>query len=182
MRISAIRMAIVAALFAAFALVGTASASAATPSCATSGTIKLSPGLTNEATVQNVQIKGTLSGCGEETGVTTGKFQIHFKTAEPIDCATLASEGVGAAAEENSILIKWKKVGNSHGTASVPITEVPNSPLTGAITSGPFEEGAVSGALSESYTGGPTCGVVPEGKKKAKKVNKGTFSGTLSVS
>jgi hypothetical protein len=187
MRTTAIRSAMVAALLAAFAMVGTASASAASTTCSASGTIKLSPGLTNEPKVQNVTIKGSLSECaGEESEVTSAKFNAHFKTAEPISCETLTGEGVGAAAEENKIILKWKPKpkgsGNSQGPVSLLITEVPGALLSGRIESGPFEEDAISGSLSQSYTGGPTCGVAPEGKKKAKKVNKGTVTGTVSIS
>jgi hypothetical protein len=180
------RMAAVAALMGAFALVGTASASADTTSCNTSGSIKLSPGLTTTASVQNVTVKGALTGCsGLESEVTEGKFLAHFKTAEAISCETLLSPlGVGAAAEENKIVLKLKPKsgGNPQGTFSVGIHEG-TSPLSGEITSeGAFSQDAIGGEITQSYTGGTTCGVAPEGKKKAKKVNKGTFAGTFSVS
>ena len=136
--------------------------------------------------MQNVQIKGSLSGCAStESTMTEGKFQAHFKTAEPISCATLTSEGVGAAAEENKLIIKAQAErfgGNPMGTASLPILEGEGA-LSGTITSeGPFFEDVVSGALTQAYTGGPTCGVTQKAKKKAKKVSKGTVSGTLSIS
>ncbi len=179
------RMAAVAALMGAFALEGTASASADSTSCNTAGSIKLSPGLTTTPTVQNVSVKGSLSECvSVESEATEGKFLAHFKTAEPISCATLASGGVGAAAEENKIILKLKPKGggNPQGTFSTEVREG-SSPLSGTITSeGPFFEDTVGGSITQAYTGGATCGVVPEGKKKAKKVNKGTFTGTLSVS
>jgi hypothetical protein len=177
-----IRLVVVGALLAAFAMVGTASASAASTSCEASGKIKLSPGLTNTPTTQNVQVKGTLTNCTSvESEVTSGKFQLHFKTAEPIDCATLKTVGVGAAAEENKIILKWGSAGNSQGPASLLITEEPGAALTGSITSGPFEGGTVSGSLSQKYTGGATCGE-SSGKKKGKKVSKGTATGTIAVS
>jgi hypothetical protein len=180
------RMAAVAALMGAFALIGTASASADTTSCSTSGSIKLSPGLTTTSSVQNVTVKGALTGCsGVESEVTEGKFLAHFKTAEAISCATLASGGVGAAAEENKIVLKLKPKsgGNPQGTFSVEVREAGPSPLSGEITSeGAFFEDHIGGEITQSYTGGATCGVAPEGKKKAKKVNKGTFTGTFSVS
>lgn len=179
------RMAAVAALMGAFALVGTASASADSTSCNTAGSIKLSPGLTTTPTVQNVTVKGSLSECvSVESEATEGKFLAHFKTAEAISCATLASGGVGAAAEENKIVLKLKpkEGGNPQGTFSTEVREG-SSPLSGTITSeGAFFEDTIGGSITQAYTGGATCGVVPEGKKKAKKVNKGTFTGTFSVS
>ena len=184
MRISTLKLSVVGSLMAAIAMTGAASASADTTTCSASGTIKLSPGLSATPTVQNVQIKGSLSGCAStESTMTGGKFQAHFKTAEPISCATLTSAGVGAAAEENKLIVKGapKGSGNLMGTVSLPILEG-SCALSGTITSeGPFFEDVVSGSLTQAYTGGPTCGVA-EGKKKAKKVSKGTVSGTLSIS
>jgi hypothetical protein len=57
--------------------------------------------------------------------------------------------------------------------------------LGGTISSGPFHEDALGGSLTQAYTGGPTCGQETEHKgkkKKGKKVNKGTVSGTLTIS
>ena len=182
MRTYIVRLSILASLILAVAMTGAASASADTLSCTAAGSIKLSPGLTSTPTVQNVQIKGSLSECsGTETEVKEAKFQAHFKTAEPVSCATLTGPGVGAAAEENKLIIKFKHVGNSMGTVSVPITEVPGAAVTGLISEGPFVEDAISGTVSQTYTGGAKCGVA-EGKKKAKKVSKGTLAGTLSIS
>jgi hypothetical protein len=157
-----------------------ASASAATATCETSGTIKLSPGLSNTAQVQNVSIKGTLSHCsGEESSVTGGKYVAHFKTAEPVTCAVLT--GAGAPEAESNIVLKWspKGQGNSMGTFTLPVTEVPGASLGGLVESGLFAGASISGTVSETYTGGAKCGV-SEGKK-AKKVEKGTFSGSLTV-
>ena len=69
------RLAIVAGAVAAMALAGTASANAASTSCNAGGLIKLSPGLGTEAQVQNVTVKGTLSGCeSSESKASEGKF------------------------------------------------------------------------------------------------------------
>ncbi len=137
--------------------------------------------------MQNVQIKGTLSGCsGEESSeVTGGSFQIHGKT-EAIACAALKS---GAATDQGPIKLKWKPTpaagSQSQGTVSVQLIEGAGF-LTGLITSGPFGDDDLIGGervLTQVYTGGPECGKETEHKgKKAKKVNKGTVSGTLSIS
>jgi hypothetical protein len=180
MRIS--RLAVVAAVVSALCLAAAASASADSTSCTAAGTVKLSPGLTETPQVQNIQIKGTLSGCvSVESTVTEGKFQIHEKTAEKVTCKALTE---GAASTEASITLKWKpkpeEGPNSAGSGGVSLVEGPAA-LTGTISSGPFHEDTLGGSLTQSYTGGATCGV-PQGKKKAKKVNKGTVSGTLSIS
>ena len=78
-------------------------------------------------------------------------------------------------------MIKWGEgFGNSHGRLSLPLTELPTT-ASGLIQCGPFTEGVVSGSAEQSYEGGATCGVA-SGKKKAKKVSKGSLSGTLSIS
>ncbi len=155
------------------------SASAATPvTCEASATVKLSPGLGNSPQVQNVTVKGTLKNCaGEGSTVTGGTFIGHLKTGE-VTCASLLSLG---EADSGTIVIKWapKGQGNSLGSFAMPLTEQPVA-LGGLVEQGPFAEAAISGSVTQSYTGGTTCGVA-EGKKKAKKVNKGTLAGSLTV-
>jgi len=51
--------------------------------------------------------------------------------------------------------------------------------LAGALTSGPYSRPSLSGTVSEKFAGGSTCGVPEEGKKKAKAVKKGTFTGSV---
>ncbi len=158
--------------------VSTASASAATATECTgnSGTIKLSPGLSETPQVQNISIKGTLSGCSGEEGFTGASYNAHLKTADAVSCSVLTE--AGAAEVETNINIKWSGV--SSGTFSMPLTEVPVS-LGGTLTSGPFSGESIAGTVSQTFTGGATCGVSTAGKKKpkkAKKVNKGSFTGS----
>ena len=180
------RFMVVAAAVSGLCLAATASASADSTSCTAAGSVKLSPGLTETPQVQNIQIKGTLSGCVSiESTVTEGKFQIHEKTAGPVTCKALTE---GAASTEASITLKWKpkpeEGPNSAGSGGVSLIEGPAA-LSGTISSGPFNEDALGGSLTQAYTGGPTCGQETEHKgkkKKGKKVNKGTVSGTLTIS
>ncbi|HTR72577.1 MAG TPA: hypothetical protein VMG80_03200 [Solirubrobacteraceae bacterium] len=152
----------------------------ATTTCENSGTIKLSPGLSNTATVQNVTIKGKLSNCSStESAVTEGKYVAHLKT-EAVTCAVLAGEGA-LLTESNVVFnLKPKEGGNPMGTFDFPVTEKAGVSLSGLVESGAFEGGAIGGSVSQAYAGGETCGI-PNGKKKAKKVNKGTFTGSLSL-
>lgn len=177
MRVRLGGVAAVAGLVCAIAMVSTASASAASTTCNTnSGTIKLSPGLSESPHVQNVTIKGALSECsGEE--VTGATYVAHLKTTEAVTCSALT--GAGAAEEEGTIVVKWspKGQGNSKGSFSMPLTEAPVA-IGGALESGPFSGDSLAGTVSQNYTGGPTCGVAPEGKRKAKKVSKGSFTGS----
>ncbi len=173
-------------LFMVLAAIGvlgaTASAASAPPNttCETSAKIKISPGLTNTPKEQNVSIKGTLSNCsGEENpAVTGGKYNATLKTA-PITCSALTA---GAPAEGKLIL---KLGGNQQGTLMLSVLEG-TTPLTGSLEEpGPFGTESISGSVAESYTGGPGCGatVIKKGKEhKAKAVNKGTYSGTLTIS
>jgi hypothetical protein len=155
------------------------SANAATTTCAgNTGMIKLSPGLSESPQVQNITVKGTLSECsGEGSTLTGAKYVAHLKTAEPVTCSALA--GPGAPEEGGTIVIKWspKGQGNSLGSFSMPLTEVPGVSIGGTLESGPFSGDSIAGAVSQTFTGGATCGVA-NGKKKAKKVNEGVFTGT----
>lgn len=179
MRMRGVTLTVAAVLASAAAMAVSASASAATTTCTNAGTIKLSPGLEGTAKVQNITIKGTLSECkGEGSTATGGTYVAHLKTTEPVSCSALT----GSAPAEGTIVVKWtpKGEGNSKGTFTMPLTELPTT-LGGKIESGPFAEGAISGTVTQKYTGGASCGVA-NGKKKAKKVNKGTLSGTLTIS
>jgi hypothetical protein len=182
MRITFTRLSLLTALISAFGLMTAfaASASADSITCNTSGSIKLSPGLSETPTVQNVQLKGSLSSCsGEETTVKGGKYNAHLKTAEPITCAALSGSGA-AETPESGIILKWSPHGggNSLGTFSMPITEL-LSTLSGKITSGQFNEDTISGNVLQSYSG--KCGG-ESGKHKAKKVKKGNYKGSITVS
>ena len=159
-------------LLSATALLGasTASATLEGTSCSENGgTIKLSPGLTETPMVQNVSIKGRLSGC--TNGVFAGKYVAHLKSTNALTCAALTSGGEVAT---GTIVLKWspKRHGNSNGFFGVKLTETPGAALSGGIEKGPFETGTISGSMTQKYSG--TCG--------HKKVNKGTFTGTFTIS
>ena len=57
------------------------------------------------------------------------------------------------------------------------LSEAPSVAFSGETTAGSFSPLTFSGTATESYEGGPTCGV-PNGRKAAKAVKKGTFAGT----
>jgi hypothetical protein len=158
-----------------------ASASAATATCTgATGKIKLSPGLSETATVQNIAVKGELTGCTGEGAKESYKFQIHAKTAEAVTCAALTSGALSG--EGSTLLIKAPGEGNSSGSVSFQLIEGAGTFSSGTLSGGPFT--SASGSLTQSYTGGATCGqpVITEknGKvheKAAKKVNKGVVTG-----
>jgi hypothetical protein len=160
-------------LMSATALFGasTASATLEGTSCSgNGGTIKLSPGLTETPQVQNISIKGTVSGC--TNGVFSGKYVAQLTTTNAVTCAALTSGGEVAT---GTIVLKWspKRHGNSMGFFGIGLTEAPESPITGGIEKGPFEGASISGSMTQKYMG--TC----PGKKK---VRKGTFTGTFNIS
>lgn len=177
------RLVAVAALVGACCLAATASASAATATCTgATGKIKLSPGLSETAAVQNIQVKGELTGCTGEGAQESYKFQIHAKTAEAVTCAALTAGALSG--EESTILIKSSGEGNSAGSVAFQLIEGEGAFSSGPLSGGAFEGGSASGTLTESYTNGANCGkaIVTEkhGKiqeKPAKKVNKGVVSG-----
>src|ERR1019366_5237256 len=151
-----------------------AGASGGTTCSGNSGSIKLSPGLQESAQVQNITIKGTLSGCTGST-VTGGSYLAHLKTTNPARCAALGSAGEAAT---GSMVIKWspKGQGNSNGTFSMPLTALAGVSIGGTLESGPFATLGISGTVSQSFAG--TCGGSGKGKKKGKKVKDGTFTGS----
>lgn len=176
MRTRFVRLCLAGALIAPFALIGTSEtpAFAATETICTtnSASIKLSPGLEAIPQVQNVLVKGTLSGCSGGT-VASASYVAHLKTSKPIGCeAFQAGEGLATG----TIVVKWapKGQGVSHGTVTIPIGNV-SGDITGKLESGPMAGLGVYGPISESFG---SCGVVPEGSKKAKKLKTGTLSGS----
>ncbi len=178
MRTRFARLSALAALAVPLGAMGASAAPAAaaegTTCAGNSGTIKLSPGLTNTAKAQNIVVHGTQSGC-VGGGVTKGSYVAHLKTVNAVTFAALKSPGEPTAAESSTV-IKWG-AGNSHGTFSMPLTESPGISIGGTLSGGPFEGMSVSGTVSQTFTGGATCGVA-EGKKKAKAVKSGTFTGS----
>jgi hypothetical protein len=143
------------------------------------GTIKLSPGLSETPHAQNITLKGELKGCGGPSPAESATFVAHLKTTEEVTCLALASLSAEPTTAPVSAVVKWapKEAGTSHGSLIVPITEAGEATFGGSLQGGPFSSpGAVNGALFESFAGGPTCGLA-EGKKHAKPVKSGTFSG-----
>lgn len=133
------------------------------------GTLTLSPGLTNTAAVQTVKIKGLMSGCTSEPFAEV-KYSAALKTAGMVGCSALqaAGEPVSGAAK-----FKWTpkaKPASSTGTLGMLLTEQPSVAFSGEITAGSFSPLALSGGISETFTGGSTCAT--------KAVKKGTFTGT----
>jgi hypothetical protein len=140
------------------------------------GTIKLSPGLTDAAAVQTVKLKGMLTGCTGEP-FTEVSYKATLTTAHAVSCSAL--DGAGEAAI-GSAKLKWRpkaKPATATGRLSLVLSEEPSVALSGETTSGSFSPLTLAGAVSETYEGAETCGVA-EGKKKVKAVNKGTFTGT----
>ncbi len=138
------------------------------------GTVTLSPGLTDREKVQTMKIKGTLTGCagGPFTEVS---YTATLKTAGPVSCSVLTGAGEPAT---GAAKYKWTpKAKASTGTVSMPLTETPDMPFSGEVTTGSYAPLTLTGTATESYTGGATCGE-KVGKKAAKPVKKGTFSGS----
>jgi hypothetical protein len=143
-----------------------------------SGTIKLSPGLTETPQVQSITIKGELKGCDGPAEPTEGGYVAHLKTSEEVTCSTLTSISSEPTTTPVSLAVKWspKAGGNSHGAFVVPLTEGGGN-LQGTLEGGPFAtaQSMFAASLSESFSGGPTCGV-PPAKGKAKAIKSGTFA------
>jgi hypothetical protein len=138
------------------------------------GTVALSPGLTDTATVQTMKIKGTLTGCTDEP-FTEVKYTAKLKTAGPVSCPVLAGAAEPAAGDAK---YAWTpKVKGSTGPLSMQLAETPDIAFSGEVTSGSHAPLALTGVVTESFTGGATCGE-SVGKKAPKPVRNGTFSGS----
>lgn len=173
MRITFLRLAVTAALLSSTALAGAFAA----PSYASSGTIctgnqgsiKMSPGLVaatpehTTAQVQNITIKGVLSGCTGST-VSGAKYVAHLKTSGPVDCSVL---GTGETAS-GSVVVKWtpKGQGNSHGTMTMALG-ASSTVMEGKLEAGPLEGLGIYGPIAQSFG---ACG--------GKKLKLGSFSGS----
>jgi hypothetical protein len=139
-----------------------------------SGTITLSPGLKDTPAVQTMKINGKLTGCAGEP-FTTAKYTATLKTTGPVSCSALKAAGETAA---GAAKYRWTpKAKGSAGTLSMLLTETPSSAFLGEVATGPYSPLTFSGTVSESYTGGATCGE-KVGKAAAKAVKKGTFTGS----
>jgi hypothetical protein len=143
-----------------------------------SGTIKLSPGLTETPHVQTITVKGKLAGCDGPAEPSAGTYVAHLTTTEEVTCSTLGSLSSEPTTTPVSLAIKWSPagIGNSHGSLVMGLTEAGGS-LEGTLEGGPFEQPQkiFAASLYESFSGGPTCGV-PPAKGKAKPVKSGTFA------
>jgi hypothetical protein len=182
MRTMFMRLSVAAALLSPLAMMGVsvapadAAGSAGAICSGISGSIKLSPGLEAAPQVQNIVIKGSLSGCTGST-VTSATYLAHLKTTNPVDCATLSSSGPATG----TVVIKWspKGQGDSQGTLSLPLTDAPGARMTGALTNGPFAGLGFFGTVSQTFPG--ACGESATGgkkPKKAKKIKDGTLTGS----
>ncbi len=147
-------------------------------SCTTnSGTVKLSPGLSNTAAVQTLKIKGTLSGCTGEA-FTELSYKATLTSAGPLSCAALTGTGEAAT---GSATYKWMpkaKPATATGPLSFALSESPSVGFSGEVATGSFSPLSFAGVTTASYEGGSKCGVA-EGKKAAKPIKKGAFSGTV---
>ncbi len=158
---------------------GTASISytvVAQPTCTgNTGTITLSPGLTDTAAVQTMKVKGTLTGC-VATPFTRVTYTATLKTAGPVSCPVLKTAGEPVT---GATKYKWTPTAKaSTGTLSMPLTETPEIAFSGEVTTGPHSPLTLTGTATEKYTGAALCGV-PQGKLGVVKVvKKGTFTGS----
>lgn len=140
------------------------------------GMVTLKPGLTDAAAVQTLKIKGTLSGCTGEL-FTEVSYKATLTTANAVSCSVLSGASEMASGPAR---FKWTpkaKPSTVTGPLNLVLSETPSGWFHGEITAGLFSPLTLSGIASETYEGGAKCGVA-EGKKKAKAVKKGTFTGS----
>jgi hypothetical protein len=140
------------------------------------GKATYSPGLTDTPTVQTVKLKGSLSGCSG-AAYTSATYTAVLRTTGPIACSALTSSPGEPA--NGTLNVKWRpkgKASNSTGAINIDVTSVPNAPIGGTLSTGPFSPSTLSGSMSETFAGAETCGVTKKGK--VKPVKKATFTGS----
>ena len=146
-----------------------------------SGTIKLSPGLTDSPSIQSITVKGRLTGCEGVNDATEASYLAHLTTAEAVSCAALASTP-GEATAPVSLAVKWvpAELGKSIGALSMPITESAPVTLGGVLEGGPLAKplGITGGTVWESFKGAVSCGVAAPHKTVPVPVKSGTFAGS----
>ncbi len=139
-----------------------------------SGTVSLSPGLTDTATVQTIKIKGTLTGCADEP-FSEAKYAATWKTAGAVSCSVLKAAGEPAT---GAAKYTWTpKAKTSTGILGMKLTEMPDTAFSGEVTTGSYVPLTLTGFVTESFTDGATCGE-KVGAKTAKPVKNGKFSGS----
>jgi streptogramin lyase len=142
--------------------------------CTATGTVTLSPGLTNTPAVQTMKIKGTLTGCTGEpfTGVS---YTATLTTVGPVACSVLNGAGEPASGATNYKWTPKATPSKATGTLSMLLTETPGKTFSGSVKVGAYSPLTLSGTAREGYTGGATCGQ-PVGGKAARVVKTGTFN------
>jgi hypothetical protein len=138
--------------------------------------VTLSPGLTDTPAVQTLKIKGTLTGCSGES-FTGATYKATLTTTEKVGCPVLKGAANWPLVGRASSGAPKTKPSTTTGTLGILLTETPSVAFSGELTADPFSPVALSGKTSMTFTGGTTCGVA-QGKKKAKAVKKGMFTGT----
>jgi hypothetical protein len=176
MRGALVRLSVAAALLTPMSAMGVlaAPASAAGTACTGStGSVTFSPGLTDaSAKLQNIVIKGTLTGCTGST-VTSASYVAKLKSSKAATSSSLAVAGESAS---GSVVIKWSPKGQGNSTSSLTLTETGGTGATfgGLISSGPFSGLGISGAaeaFAPSFKGsGAPC-------SKKNPLKSATFTG-----
>jgi hypothetical protein len=143
-----------------------------------SGSIKLTPGLSETPHVQEIALKGSLKLCDGPAEPTEATYVAHLLTTEEVTCSTLDSLSVEPTTSAVSFAVKWLPLGSgkSVGQLLVPLTEA-GGDFHGELEGGPFAgpRSVFASSLWESFKGAATCGV-PSPKGVVKPVKSGTFA------
>jgi hypothetical protein len=139
------------------------------------GTVRLSPGLTDTPAVQTIEIKGALTGCTGEPFAEVS-YKATLTTTGPVSCSVLAGPSESAT---GSAKYEWtpKSKPSTAGRLSLVLSETPSVAFFGETTAGSFSPLTFAGSVTETYEGGSKCGM-SQGKNAAKPVKQGNFTGT----
>ena len=141
-----------------------------------SGTIKMSPGLSETPHVQTIKVSGTLAGCEGPSVPESASYSLKEQTTEPVTCSYLQQSTTTPTTTSGKFAVTWaEKEGVSTGTLTLPISEASLTGISGTLGGGPLSASTPINA-SSIYETFPPCGV-PQGKKGTiKPIKTGTFS------
>ena len=141
-----------------------------------SGTIKMSPGLSETPQVQTIKVRGTLAGCEGPNVPASASYSLKEQTTEPVTCSYLQQSTTTPTTTSGKLAVTWaEKEGVSTGTLTLPISEASLTGISGSLSGGPLSASTPISA-SSIYETFPLCGV-PQGKKGTiKPIKAGEFS------
>jgi hypothetical protein len=178
-----VAIAVVSAATFAFAA-GSAGADGGATCTTGSGQAKFAPGLSTDASTENVVVKGTLMGCTGST-FTDAALLVHL----PRGTALLTCDSLTTGAPDllaGKAIVKWVPAGskNSMATVTATLSGANSLHITGVITTGSFTGSTLTTDVvltPELKTFPPTVKAPPALCSQKNRLKKATYSSSSFV-